>query len=275
LNRFLLLAHSDLKKFLFSYWFAFPALSFDGEGTPPFQNEKTVSIYEFLSSKQVELLQTSVQQLKQTQTQTQSFFTVKKEEKDSDSIKVGSLSDWNEFYPSGGREEEGGEKEVTVGFIDSCHLKQHPGWPLRNFLVLLARKFHVRIANVIAYRESKGSISPSIVIRARLPKVNGNSIPFLSNSSLIHSLIHQFFLFVLVLVLALVLVLVFSLFVREHEGESGWMGEGWFWKDSTKNGELGVDNGSSEIGFECSGFEPSVDEMETFAFSQLGKNSCH
>lgn len=31
--------------------------------------------------------------------------------------------------------------QVTVGVYDPCTLSQHPGWPLRNLLVLLANQW--------------------------------------------------------------------------------------------------------------------------------------
>lgn len=33
--------------------------------------------------------------------------------------------------------------KITVGVYDPCTLPQHPGWPLRNFLILLAKKWYV------------------------------------------------------------------------------------------------------------------------------------
>jgi ubiquitin-like modifier-activating enzyme ATG7 len=88
----------------------------------------------------------------------------------------------------------------TVGFIDPCALPGNPGasimlfdiyvdhiyinkgWPLRNFLILLAKKFHVKSLRVICCRQNQSSsnksdiFSSAIVLDVQMPK--GNKIPW-------------------------------------------------------------------------------------------------
>lgn len=35
--------------------------------------------------------------------------------------------------------------QVTIGVYDPCNLAQYPGWPLRNFLVLAAHRWYLRV----------------------------------------------------------------------------------------------------------------------------------
>jgi len=58
LNRFLILAFSDLKKYRFYYWCAFPAISY--ENASPIQTEKPVSISDYFGEPQVSLLRTLI-----------------------------------------------------------------------------------------------------------------------------------------------------------------------------------------------------------------------
>ena len=62
-----------------------------------------------------------------------------------------------------------------VGFADPSSLLSNPGWPLRNFLLLLKVKFLVSKISVICYREVNGKhdISASIIMQIELP---GNAI---------------------------------------------------------------------------------------------------
>jgi len=83
----------------------------------------------------------------------------------TDSVEVGLLSQWSSFYSEG--------SEVIVGFHDPSSIRSHPGWPLRNMLALLSKKFSVTKATVICYRQKKGNIADSIVIGVSLPSIQG------------------------------------------------------------------------------------------------------
>uniref|UniRef100_A0A674EF79 Ubiquitin-like modifier-activating enzyme ATG7 n=1 Tax=Salmo trutta TaxID=8032 RepID=A0A674EF79_SALTR len=66
-------------------------------------------------------------------------------------------------------------KQVTVGVYDPCTLPQHPGWPLRNLLFLLASKWgsQIDVMEVMCFRDRtlQGSrnIKHSIVFQVKLP----------------------------------------------------------------------------------------------------------
>uniref|UniRef100_A0A4W4DY53 Ubiquitin-like modifier-activating enzyme ATG7 n=1 Tax=Electrophorus electricus TaxID=8005 RepID=A0A4W4DY53_ELEEL len=64
---------------------------------------------------------------------------------------------------------------VTVGVYDPCTLSQHPGWPLRNFLILLASKWgpQLEVVEVLCFRDrtlqGMRSALHSIVFQVKLP----------------------------------------------------------------------------------------------------------
>ena len=35
--------------------------------------------------------------------------------------------------------------QIVVGFCDPCTLENNPGWPLRNFLALIAKQWYVNV----------------------------------------------------------------------------------------------------------------------------------
>uniref|UniRef100_A0A8C4GKU8 Ubiquitin-like modifier-activating enzyme ATG7 n=1 Tax=Dicentrarchus labrax TaxID=13489 RepID=A0A8C4GKU8_DICLA len=74
-----------------------------------------------------------------------------------------------------------GFEEVTVGVYDPCTLSQHPGWPLRNLLVLLANRWGSKLdtVEVLCFRDRtlQGSrtIQHSLIFQIKLPELPHNS----------------------------------------------------------------------------------------------------
>uniref|UniRef100_A0A3P9MJY3 Ubiquitin-like modifier-activating enzyme ATG7 n=1 Tax=Oryzias latipes TaxID=8090 RepID=A0A3P9MJY3_ORYLA len=72
-------------------------------------------------------------------------------------------------------------KQVTVGFYDPCTLSQHPGWPLRNLLALLANQWGSKldVVEVLCFRDrtlqGSRSIQHSVVFQIKLPGLSSNS----------------------------------------------------------------------------------------------------
>ena len=66
-------------------------------------------------------------------------------------VAVHPLSWWDEEDPSV-RRQQVAAGELVAGFRDPCSLPAHPGWPLRNFLLLAGRKWGVPALTVLCYR---------------------------------------------------------------------------------------------------------------------------
>uniref|UniRef100_A0A8D3BW61 Ubiquitin-like modifier-activating enzyme ATG7 n=1 Tax=Scophthalmus maximus TaxID=52904 RepID=A0A8D3BW61_SCOMX len=70
---------------------------------------------------------------------------------------------------------------VTVGVYDPCTLSQHPGWPLRNLLVLLANRWGSKLdtVEVLCFRDrtlqGSRSIQHSLIFQVKLPELSNNS----------------------------------------------------------------------------------------------------
>ncbi|TPX62381.1 hypothetical protein PhCBS80983_g00520 [Powellomyces hirtus] len=158
LTRFILLTFADLKKYKFWYWFGFPALL----PFAPVRVRAVRPVREVWSARQVEALRTGVRGVGP-------FFLVKvASADDDDTLSVRGLGEWDEVV----RHDESGDGGVTVGFVDPSGQPAHPGWPLRNFLILLQTRWKVDAVRVVCYRETLSSTTTtptSIVLDLTLP----------------------------------------------------------------------------------------------------------
>uniref|UniRef100_A0A060T8J7 Ubiquitin-like modifier-activating enzyme ATG7 n=1 Tax=Blastobotrys adeninivorans TaxID=409370 RepID=A0A060T8J7_BLAAD len=117
LTKFTIAAFSDLKKYKFYYWFAFPAI----QGVSLSVNE--VSAVPKAEAKELSL---AVDSWRQGASANQwGFFLLRKvNDEDWQAASLSECADW--------------KGEVIVGFSDPSTISGVPGWPLRNFIALLA-----------------------------------------------------------------------------------------------------------------------------------------
>uniref|UniRef100_A0A673MPJ5 Ubiquitin-like modifier-activating enzyme ATG7 n=1 Tax=Sinocyclocheilus rhinocerous TaxID=307959 RepID=A0A673MPJ5_9TELE len=169
LNKFILLTFADLKKYHFYYWFCFPALCFL-EGVR--LEQEPVSLERSFSAKQILSLQTAYDDLcVSSGTTAVPHFLLKYTE---ESVEVAPLKDLHSFFPD--------LKKITVGVYDPCTLPQHPGWPLRNLLILLAKQWgsQLDVLEVLCFRDStlqgSRSIRHSIIFRVKLPDLTASAV---------------------------------------------------------------------------------------------------
>ncbi|TPX43321.1 hypothetical protein SeLEV6574_g05134 [Synchytrium endobioticum] len=166
LNRFLLLTFADLKRYRFYYWFAFPALM----PQEPYQVTATCPISVYFTPEQMESLQHSynalrgLPELHEAAPDGAGFFLLRKS-KDSNAVAVAKLMYWDDFFA------HTEESQIMVGFADPSGLSTHPGWPLRNFLILLKKWKGLAATTALCYRSSaRGTdISHSIVVDVKMP----------------------------------------------------------------------------------------------------------
>uniref|UniRef100_A0A8C9UXB8 Ubiquitin-like modifier-activating enzyme ATG7 n=1 Tax=Scleropages formosus TaxID=113540 RepID=A0A8C9UXB8_SCLFO len=168
LCRFILLTFADLKKYRFFYWFCFPALCFS-EGIRILQ--PPISLEERFSPTQIEALQGSYDELCQRSgTTAVPYFLVKYTE---DTVQLAPLHSWRDFFKE--------QRKVTMGVYDPCTLSQHPGWPLRNLLILVAfsstfQGAQVDMVEVLCFRDrtlqGTRSIQHSLLLQVQLPELS-------------------------------------------------------------------------------------------------------
>ncbi|KAI9143283.1 hypothetical protein BKA69DRAFT_1026812 [Paraphysoderma sedebokerense] len=140
LTRFLLLTHADLKKYKFYYWFGYPAL------LPPQPYTVTSSI----ESLQRNYAALRVGNDSENTITDVGFFLLRKSPDNSNEIQVANLKERRTFFQAEGAD------EIIFGFADPCSLSASPGWPLRNFLILIQLHFKLNKVRVLSYRETHG-----------------------------------------------------------------------------------------------------------------------
>uniref|UniRef100_A0AAX7ST20 Ubiquitin-like modifier-activating enzyme ATG7 n=1 Tax=Astatotilapia calliptera TaxID=8154 RepID=A0AAX7ST20_ASTCA len=162
--------YKDLKKYNFYYWFCFPALCFKEAimlVRPPSVLDQV------FSAKQIAALQDAYDGLCiKTGATAVPYFLIKYTD---ESVQMAVLGDWETFFSD--------TKKVTVGVYDPCTLSQHPGWPLRNLLMLVANqwgsKSKLDTVEVLCFRDrtlqGSRSIQQSVIFHVKLPELPSNS----------------------------------------------------------------------------------------------------
>lgn len=135
-NQFFVLTFSDLKKYKFYYWFAYPSL----------QSQWTVN-----ECKEDRSFEEETRRYLETQDKFEPFFA---REKGDEEQKFCGLSK----FLNGTKKGNELQPDLTFVFVDSCrHPGLYPGWQLKNFLYILARK-ELREIRLFVYRYDGTSI---------------------------------------------------------------------------------------------------------------------
>ncbi|XP_021854907.1 ubiquitin-like modifier-activating enzyme atg7 isoform X1 [Spinacia oleracea] len=143
LSRFLLLSFADLKTWRFYYSVAFPALVLDPPAT--LVNLKPAS--EWFSLEEAESVSAACNEWRSsTVTACIPFFLVTIAS--NSHARVCHLNEWESCQQD--------SEKVLFGFYDPCHLTNHPGWPLRNFLAFLHTRWNLQTVPFFCYRENRG-----------------------------------------------------------------------------------------------------------------------
>uniref|UniRef100_A0A673TBC9 Ubiquitin-like modifier-activating enzyme ATG7 n=2 Tax=Suricata suricatta TaxID=37032 RepID=A0A673TBC9_SURSU len=165
LNKFLLLTFADLKKYHFYYWFCFPALCLP-ESIPLIQGP--VGLDQRFSPKQIQALERAYDDLCQTEgVPALPYFLIKYDE---NMVLVSLLKHYSDFF-------QDQRTKIMIGVYDPCNLAQHPGWPLRNLLVLAAHRWSssFQSVEVLCFRDRTmqgvRDIAHSIVFEVKLPEM--------------------------------------------------------------------------------------------------------
>jgi len=165
LNKFLLLTFADLKKYHFYYWFCFPALCLP-DSIPLIQGP--VGLDQRFSPKQIQALGCAYDALCQTEgVPALPYFLIKYDE---NMVLVSLLKHYSDFF-------QDQRTKITIGVYDPCNLAQHPGWPLRNLLVLAAHRWSssFQSVEVLCFRDRTmqgvRDIAHSIIFEVKLPEM--------------------------------------------------------------------------------------------------------
>lgn len=143
LMRFLVISFADLKKWRFRYWFAFPALVLHPPAALSVDLSPASSCF---TPEEAESVSAACNEWRNSSLYADvPYFLVSLI---NSHATVRPLSDWGAC--------QGGDNKIFFGFYDPCHLPNHPGWPLRNFLALICSRWNVQKVPFVCYREKHG-----------------------------------------------------------------------------------------------------------------------
>ncbi|KAF7546711.1 hypothetical protein G7046_g9228 [Stylonectria norvegica] len=181
LSSFIVLSYADLKKYKFTYWFAFPALHSD----PLWKRSGPAE--HFNSNESTALVDRVGTWRYSVDGREHGFFLVKKVHDQDTSIddmdtpnqlpyrwEVGSLRDFEDGFFK-----EIPEEDQYVAFVDPSTYAEGPGWPLRNYLVLIRQRFRLRKVKILCYRDTwaRRHEARSVVLPIEMDQVQDMEIP--------------------------------------------------------------------------------------------------
>ncbi|PHH81557.1 hypothetical protein CDD82_486 [Ophiocordyceps australis] len=157
LSSFIIVSYADLKKYKLMYWFAFPAL----HSYPQWHRSGPC---ESFSADECTALVDSVGTWRYSvDNREHGFFLAKKEKtaqspSDDDDLvtalgfrwAVASLRHYETGFFNGIPDED-----RYVAFVDPSTYAEAPGWPLRNLLVLIRQRFHIKKVKILCYRDTR------------------------------------------------------------------------------------------------------------------------
>ncbi|RFU33509.1 hypothetical protein B7463_g2805, partial [Scytalidium lignicola] len=159
LSSFTILSFANLKKYTFTYWFAFPALHSD----PAWKHVES-SVPEQLAGPETTALADVVGTWRYATDNREHGFFLAKKVRYNDGERpttpggenlgykwaIGSLRDFETGFFNGVQ-----ENDRYVAFVDPSTYPENPGWMLRNLLVLVRHRYKLTKVQILCYRDSQ------------------------------------------------------------------------------------------------------------------------
>ncbi|KAK2624944.1 hypothetical protein QTJ16_005313 [Diplocarpon rosae] len=145
LSSFTILSFANLKKYTFTYWFAFPALH-----SEPVWKQIEAQVPSQLTGKDTTALADEIGTWRYATDKREHGFFLAKRICDELGYRwaVGSLRKFESGFFDGVPKED-----QFVAFVDPSTYPENPGWMLRNLLVLIKRRFKLNKVQVLCYRD--------------------------------------------------------------------------------------------------------------------------
>ncbi len=137
LTRFLVLMFADLKNYAYYYWFAFPSVQL------PFELKMVCEPKTLSESDCAQIMEKYSEWKSQTNKQSSGYFGLKM----SEDGKVGEILSLKQSLE---------DDDAVLCFADAWSQTNHPGWPLKNLIALLANKNPQRLEKGCRFMSLRG-----------------------------------------------------------------------------------------------------------------------
>ncbi|EGO60611.1 hypothetical protein NEUTE1DRAFT_75898 [Neurospora tetrasperma FGSC 2508] len=159
LASFRILSYADLKKYRFTYWFAFPALHSEP------QWKRTGPIGRLTSDESTALVERIGTWRYMVDRREHGFFLAKKVRREAAGPRsslddpgvdigyrwdIGSLRDFETGFFN-----DAAEEDRYVAFVDPSNYPEYPSWPLRNLLILIRQRYRLNKVQILCYRDTQ------------------------------------------------------------------------------------------------------------------------
>lgn len=165
-----LLVYADLKKYKYYYWFAFPALNYPTS----ISIASSKPIAEVLEPSNIQVIQDELEKTETDRSISRSYFAIKRFiENHEEHVKLLPLHSEELVRVD---ENETSRTRILFAFLDPSADAKYPGWPLRNYLCLIAKMFGRERISILRIRraslKTKGvsELNSSIVMNVQLGK---------------------------------------------------------------------------------------------------------
>ncbi|EWC46468.1 hypothetical protein DRE_04191 [Drechslerella stenobrocha 248] len=148
LASFTIISFADLKKYHFHYWCGFPAI----HSAPPwslvgerrqFSSDETASLCDKVSTWRYSV-----------DSRQRGFFLFKRVSPATDSEEtIWDVATLDEYERGFFNDVKDKQKDAFVAFADPSNFDEHPGWPLRNLLMLIRKRWKLQEVNIVGYRD--------------------------------------------------------------------------------------------------------------------------
>lgn len=170
LSRFGLLVYADLKKYKFFYWFSFPAINYPKDVFRVLQDDADISatggtarvnngiISDFFSENALQMLQQEYDKDQSQRSFQRGYFIVKHFKRSSTGVEEVSVYPLTKYQEATKQLDDEVDCNVYFAYSDPSANQTYPGWPLRNYLCLIAVQFKINTVKIIRIR--KGQSTP-------------------------------------------------------------------------------------------------------------------
>lgn len=166
LSRFGLLVYADLKKYKFFYWFCFPAVNYPtqvnlignlNKNSGDLKSKPNRPISTEFSDELLAKLQEEYEKPSSERTFQRGYFIVKLFKLKSNNLKQIQVFPLTQYGDAIRENDDQDSVKIYFAYNDPSSSQVYPGWPLRNYLCLIAVQFKLEIVNIIRLRMGQSS----------------------------------------------------------------------------------------------------------------------